>query len=501
AAIAYVLCTVAALYTHYFAPAILVVENVFFFGWILVVWLSRALRNSTARVAPPARIRGHILAFIVAQVVIVLAFVPWLAFAGNQLAAWPSISDPFSLPDLFWRLLGTFASGGMLDEPNALILAFAFGVFFVGGLLPSRYRQDQPWRAVLFAGAWVFVPVLLLYVISLQRPAYNPKFLLLATPAFYILVGRGLANLYPGLFLRERYRGRQRPFSSRTLVFAVAIAFSALIIVTLQNYQANPKFARDDYRAVIGYINRVATGDDAVLVNAPGQLDVVRYYLRSNAHVEGLPVGRPLDAALTFERLDALVAKNRRLYAVLYSTEQSDPENVIGARLETQAYKASDEWHGNMRLAQYGLPALMQSPLTATPDARFADEIGLTGYALGTHTLRAGDILPFTFNWRVMTNPRARYKIFVHLTDASGQLVAQHDAEPFDGARPTDQWRAGDVLIENFALVVPPDLAPGDYQLELGFYRKDDGQRLVVYDKNGSASGDHLPMERVTVTR
>ncbi|MCX7840918.1 MAG: hypothetical protein N2559_15900, partial [Anaerolineae bacterium] len=45
---------------------------------------------------------------------------------------------------------------------------------------------------------WTLVPIAAMYIVSLTRPAYNPKFLLLATPAFYILVARGLASVVRG---------------------------------------------------------------------------------------------------------------------------------------------------------------------------------------------------------------------------------------------------------------------------------------------------------------
>lgn len=489
----YLAATLAALYSHYFAAAIVVFENLLF-G---IVWLARR----APRPVSPVRGLPPLAMWIGGQVVVGVAFLPWWLFAGGQVSAWPAISEPFTLPDLIGRVLGVFATGGMLGGAQGQFLTLAIAVFFLAGFWRSR-DQAYPWAWVLAAGLWVVVPVLLLYTVSLQRPAYNPKFLLLATPGFFVLTGRGLSLLYPGLFLRERYPASPRLanwLSPRTVVFVLAVGMAATLIVALQNYYGDPTYARDDYRTAVRYINRVAGPDDVVLVNAPGQLDVVKYYLHTPAAVMALPVGRPLNLVLTLQQFNEQTAGRRRLYALLYATEQSDPENVVGNRLEEEAYLASTQWYGNVRLAQYALPAAMPPTSPESLGVVFGDEIALDRLAVGNRSQRPGDILPLRFSWRALRAPTQRYKIFVHLLDAQSRVVAQHDAEPFDGARPTDTWRPGPTLDERFGVVVGPDLAPGTYELELGLYGVADNRRLPITDAAGRGLGDRVLLGSVTV--
>ncbi len=77
--------------------------------------------------------------------------------------------------------------------------------------------------------------------------------------------------------------------------------------------------------------------------------------------------------------------------------------------------------------------------------------------------------------WRVRQTPDAALKIFVHLLDATGQLVAQHDGLDVEWAT----LRPGDEFAQLHPTPLPPDLPPGDYALQIGLYRAEDGARLA----------------------
>ena len=40
------------------------------------------------------------------------------------------------------------------------------------------------------------------------------------------------------------------------------------------------------------------------------------------------------------------------------------------------------------------------------------------------------------------------YKVFVHVVDGRGQLIAQHDGDPVGGFTPTTRWRQGEVIVD-----------------------------------------------------
>ena len=475
--IIYIVATIALLYTQYVGAFVVLAENLAFAAW----WFF-AIRHT------PHAIR-MLIRWLIAQLVIAAAFAPWYLLAGGQLASWPSISEPLDLATLLWRVLNVFSVGMTLDESVAIGIALAFGiVFFIGW---ARTREPHADWGIVTLILWTLVPVGVMYGVSLARPAYNPKFLLLATPAFLILVARGLARIHPGIFARGRQYVTPTPLVGY-IFWALSIVVAVGFFPSLENYYFNPRYARDDYRASVRFIDANERAGDGILINAPGQIDVVRYYRRGNQQLFLLPRMRPPDLPATRADVDEMIGKTKRLFAIYWSTDQSDPQRIVETRLAETAFKARDEWHGNVRLALYGIapnPRGAAQPL----DAKVGDAIALQSYQLDSREARAGDVLTLTLNWRVEQLPNARYKVFVHLLDASGQVVAQRDGEPVGDLRITTTWRMGETIVDNYGIFIEPGTPPGEYRIEIGVYRADDGARLPIGD------GDHLILGTVMV--
>ncbi|MBK7897092.1 MAG: phospholipid carrier-dependent glycosyltransferase [Anaerolineaceae bacterium] len=83
----------------------------------------------------------------------------------------------------------------------------------------------------------------------------------------------------------------------------------------------------------------------------------------------------------------------------------------------------------------------------------------------GTELSQQSDAIRLTTRWRNETGP-VPLKIYVHLLDASGQIVSQWDG--LDAA--WEGWRAGDRLRQQHDLLLPAPLPVGRYQLHVGLY-------------------------------
>ncbi|MFI5267302.1 MAG: hypothetical protein ACHQ7M_08000 [Chloroflexota bacterium] len=88
--------------------------------------------------------------------------------------------------------------------------------------------------------------------------------------------------------------------------------------------------------------------------------------------------------------------------------------------------------------------------------------------------------------WQALRQPATGYTVFVHLLDASGRVVAQHDGVPFDGSFPTTLWRSGDIVTDVHRLDGSPS---SGVRLEVGLYTKPDLHRLPA-----STGGDAYAM-------
>jgi hypothetical protein len=82
--------------------------------------------------------------------------------------------------------------------------------------------------------------------------------------------------------------------------------------------------------------------------------------------------------------------------------------------------------------------------------------------------------------WRAEQVFSQSYTVFVHLDSTAGKLAAQHDGVPAAGLQPTNTWQPGELIDDRHAILLPPDLAPGAYRLDVGLYRGQ--QRLALPD-------------------
>ena len=78
-----------------------------------------------------------------------------------------------------------------------------------------------------------------------------------------------------------------------------------------------------------------------------------------------------------------------------------------------------------------------------------------------------------TLTWQAISPVAEDYTVFVHVLDAAGKIVAQHDSQPAASAWPTSAWRPGQIVVDPHPLVVPPDAR----RLEVGLYLLSTGQR------------------------
>ncbi len=86
------------------------------------------------------------------------------------------------------------------------------------------------------------------------------------------------------------------------------------------------------------------------------------------------------------------------------------------------------------------------------------------------------------------------YQIFTHLIGPAGSTVAQQDHIAGADSYPTSLWHPGNLILNRFKIDLPGDLAPGEYQIEVGLY--DSSGRLRLID-----GSDYISLMQLTVIR
>ncbi len=461
-AVAYVALTAAGLYTHYFYPAVVVGQGV-------VVWLEWGGRRTRDGRRRPGSLRRIVGWLGLASAAVVL-YAPWAPIFLRQVGG--RGGEQVALPAFLaeagrWLALGSTAGRG--EAVWALLAALALAIMgvAVGG------------RRSAVALPLLVVPMTLMVLVGATDPAFF-KFLLVVVPFLCLLMG--LAWDTPGW----------RRWLAAVLT-ALVLAGSAL---SLGNLYGNPAYARADYRGIAARI-AADEGNAAVILVAPNQWEVFTYYHRDGAPVYPLPLGRP-DPALVEPALARIAAAHDRLYVLYWGEAQRDPESVIERWLDTNAFKASEEWVGDVRLAVYAVAREGTGPATPSGAAFTTldgETITLREFTVWPREAGPGEVVQARLAWETDATPARAYKVFLHLLAADGSLAAQRDGEPAGGSRPTTGWRPDEAIIDNHGLLLPPALPPGDYALRLGLYDAlDPAARLPV------AGSDSLSLGNITIT-
>lgn len=137
------------------------------------------------------------------------------------------------------------------------------------------------------------------------------------------------------------------------------------------------------------------------------------------------------------------------------------------------------------------------SPQVARP-VTFGDKIELLGYDLPGTVYHAGDPFEMTLYWHALGATDKPYTVFVHMLDASGQVIGQKDAPPLDGQAQTDTWQQGEYIADPYAFTIAIDAPAGTAAVEIGFYDPVSGQRLAAQE-NGTLTGDHILVEGLRI--
>jgi mannosyltransferase len=470
-------CIATGLYTQYTYILVLLGLN-FAFALYWVLW--RPWRG-------PLLVR-----WVAAHVLGGLLFLPWAPIALRA-GGWrpPDLGSPAAVAEMGQALLVGVTQPRASGTLPVLAVGFLAGAAVFNSLRASR-------RGAARFGIWaalgmLLAPPLLIAATGSYRPAYL-KFLISGiAPAAVALTS----------FLHRPASLRTSPTThpARTRWFQVA----GLLLITgllpgqlnaLHHLYTNPAYARDDYRALATSIVELGRPGDAILLNAPNQWEVFTYYYRGSLPIYPAPY-RP-ERHQAEDWVADIVAQHAggRLFVLIWGDRESDPQQFIEGALAQQAYKAGDRWITSVRVALYGLHPL---PMTAeaTIDAGLGDSVLLQGYSPAVALWHPGDIVPLTLFWTTDATLLERYKVFVHLVDEAGTLVAQTDMEPHTGFRPTTTWEIGETIIDRYGVALPSDLTTGHYSLYVGMYGFA-GERLRI-SVGGMLAGDSLPLHKIRV--
>ncbi len=478
--VAYILTTTAAAYTQYYAAFIPLAQTLFF------LILAR-------------RYRFLIFKWLVAQAIWLLLYAPWILFAGSKLIDYVAtkLVKEADLPLGFATYMGSHLAAfgiGHLPEPTYLawlgIIPLLFAALGVGSaLLPaSRVSLEQEGEeGIVFLLLYLFVPLLSGFLINLRFPFRAigiERLLLLATPAFYILVALGLSSL----------KGK------RTLLYLTGLILIAVCGLSLFYFYTIPRYAEDDYRPLIARMEALAQPKDVILVVHPWQVGYFRSYYPAPLPFLYLTPKEETDVTqerwmerphLMGQGLDGLLSQHPRLWFPTHQVLGRILESEVEEYLSREYYPFLAEWYSqSTKLAAYA----SQASLTASDRSlEFGGLMLLQAYGISAQPVEAAwGVIRVDLLWQRIDHFQERYRVALRLTDKSGYVWASHDSEPLAGLRPFSELPLGATLRDSQGLLVPAGTPPGTYQLRLSLYSAPESAPLEV-----TSLGEPLGVEAI----
>ena len=135
-------------------------------------------------------------------------------------------------------------------------------------------------------------------------------------------------------------------------------------------------------------------------------------------------------------------------------------------------------------------PRVDDAPDFAVAVGQSLGELGvLTGFTLADDAPDRDAPLDVALVWQAgPAGTELSYTVFVQLLDAQGRLIAQSDALPAAGARPTSGWRSGEYIVDEHRLRFNATAQEGVVRLIVGMYDARSGERLAGWP----GGADHL---------
>jgi mannosyltransferase len=428
-------------------------------------------------------------------------------FAGTDVGGWYT---PTGLADILLTIFVKFAVN-RADPPWEPIGALAMGLLALLGLIDFwRFRKrpgsenDIPEPITnnsqlathnsklitqnLVLALWL-VPIVVFWLVTLQLPLFQPRYLIMALPPYLILAAAGL------LAARAAHPA---------LAAAGAILLALPTFWALGGVNYSQQVQKEDWRGAMSYVQDHLRLRDVIVVFPGYMVTAVNYYYRPGGSGAVPQVDIKTIPSLRTEgfgevdlnaRLRNVVTCHERAWLITSPPrqEQEDPENKVLQWFQYNYHTFDTRVYNGVTL--YGI-SFNGQPNCWYPEPdhkeryRFENGLEFLGYI---YELRRPDntqpdasYLPLTLYWRNQQKVAADYLVRVSVHDSTGATVLAESLGTLNGYWPTSQWPPGIQVIDYRDLRLPGGLQPGDYRVSLQLYPQGHPDDPLKLDAGGT---------------
>lgn len=215
---------------------------------------------------------------------------------------------------------------------------------------------------------------------------------------------------------------------------------------------------------------------------------VERWTLAHSAQIP-LDIGgaQPWDTATVINQLAQIDLGDARLRVIFFDESRLDPHRAVETWLVTHLFREGEQFVGALRVMDFVGGGAVQPTQRLPVGARFGESITLDTLEILDESAQPNSPVRVRLTWRAEAPVDETLKVFVHLF-AGENIVAQHDGQPVGELRPTRTWAVGESIVDQFAIRLPTEAAPGTYQLRIGLYNADTQARWPAQLADGAVA-------------
>jgi hypothetical protein len=421
------------------------------------------------------------------QATVLVLFLPWMLYAAGGFLSTAS-ATPISLLDflhIYWTVLTVGIPVDVAEFNRLTLPALAIFLAAVLALLAMAFRSTtiQPAtrplphttrRDLTLLLAILILPAVIVYIVSLPRqnfynPPFNPRYLVIFTPFFSIVLGWGLVAL--GRLIRRgqatgsSYAGLTRAMSPGCLILtisyaipsALAIYLIAVALTGLRPYHPG-RVLIDDYPSLVSTIDAYRRPNDAVVLYSDTDWPIFAYH-----HPQpwrGVPHQWSVTPETAADYLIPIWDAHDAIWLVTtpYSAG-GDPQRHIPAWLAERAEGVREFAYKDMALTLYARTderaALADQPSQPEPpralDIPLAGGGRLLGYSQAARDFKSGDVIHLFLYYQAQDTTHTD----VGLIDTAGQIW---------GNVPVTLPPAPETARRQVEILVPPEAPAGRYR-------------------------------------
>jgi len=300
--IGYVIATVCALYTHYFAFLSLIGQGIF-----VQATATRSRRS-----------------WLASQLAIVVLLIPWTTKISETIGWFHPFSATMPLvPPIAWGDVITFLSfltfgghafgfggwyGGTAGSASAIAQIVILAPFLALAVYGAVVVRERP-RSLWFLLCYLVVPVAIVAVLSVRAGMFLPRYFSFVAPPFAILMAHGIVRLAQRLAPAHPY--------------AVGVALGLFVLLFnaagLRDARSNPRHDVFNWRAVAMLLTKEAGPNDLIAV-FPGfdHPALARYFHGSQQVLLGYPAPPDEDDAGIVKRGRAAFRSHAAKHEVIW---------------------------------------------------------------------------------------------------------------------------------------------------------------------------------------